>query len=792
MKKSTLIFMLSIGIYSQGLTQLIDNSDGTISYQNSGLMWLKNANYADTRMNWEDANNWAENLEFAGYDDWRLPSGEDPDGNVCNSDPDGNCTQTEFWTLWEGYQIHVFQPEPFENIGYRSYWTSTEWPENTDKAMAQDLDDWGQNDFPKTNEFFAWAVRSAGAVEINKGVALLHDLSGSMSWSYNGDYNPPEHHQRVSIAKKAAIFFLDLLNEHAANEVHLGIAEFPKHPWSPANGCIGNTIEGLGLLTTTSYNNAKNNIIPNLQTGGNTPLLAGLWEASNMFTDNMITYRSIVLFSDGYHNCPGSVSSGDIELSALINDLYNKNIKVSTIGFARAEDIDESILNDIATGTYGRYYSITGPTFDPDLWEDPQEIPDLALKETYKNILVNDLELAAAITDPVVTLERGSALSLPVAICDADILTSFFITWAIPGQDKVSLKLISSDGEPVPSSELKVTKSETHTIMSIPKKFMAMRGKVGTEPWKMIMETDSTLEDESIKCLYGAIASSGVKMKVKQNKKSYSTGDGIILTATIKQGDTLIKGLSEISARISVPEMGRGNWFVKNFDTAMYNYQVDKAITFEIKNPLQKAARFISDVKGIQFPYRTQVLNVKFMDNGTNEDVYADDGVYTAVFNNTEMEGSYIFNVVARGQTKKRTWGVTSENININVKEQILKDQSRSLYKIIVTPMDNKGNYLGPGYANKIKINVSKGDVSGKIIDHLNGEYSRSVVLSSTVDPRSVKVSVVIGNVATTTDLVKPFFTCKIIIYLIIIIFVIIIIIQYIICKRRVRRISGS
>jgi len=140
--------------------QLVDNGDGTITDPSSGLMWLKNANQAGTTMDWETANNWAENLVFAGYNDWRLPSGENPDGSVCNSRPSGvNCTQTEFWTLWEGYHINVLGQDPFENIGYRNYWTSTEWPANTDNAMAQDLEDWGQNDFPKTRPFYAWAVR---------------------------------------------------------------------------------------------------------------------------------------------------------------------------------------------------------------------------------------------------------------------------------------------------------------------------------------------------------------------------------------------------------------------------------------------------------------------------------------------------------------------------------------------------------------------------------------------------------------------------------------------------------
>lgn len=48
-----------------------DNGDGTVTDLNTGLMWQQ----ADdgTARNWEDALAFAEDLELAGYDDWRLP-----------------------------------------------------------------------------------------------------------------------------------------------------------------------------------------------------------------------------------------------------------------------------------------------------------------------------------------------------------------------------------------------------------------------------------------------------------------------------------------------------------------------------------------------------------------------------------------------------------------------------------------------------------------------------------------------------------------------------------------------
>lgn len=80
------ILFLSSPAYST----LVDNNNGTITQirdDGSRLMWLQDANYADTvgydqtlygfdtdgRLAWSDAVYWADQLEYAGHDDWRLP-----------------------------------------------------------------------------------------------------------------------------------------------------------------------------------------------------------------------------------------------------------------------------------------------------------------------------------------------------------------------------------------------------------------------------------------------------------------------------------------------------------------------------------------------------------------------------------------------------------------------------------------------------------------------------------------------------------------------------------------------
>lgn len=73
------------GFYATGCPwegRFIDGCDGTVTDTCTGLMWQKTT--ADTngddeittddRSSWKEALQYCENLEFAGYDDWRLPN----------------------------------------------------------------------------------------------------------------------------------------------------------------------------------------------------------------------------------------------------------------------------------------------------------------------------------------------------------------------------------------------------------------------------------------------------------------------------------------------------------------------------------------------------------------------------------------------------------------------------------------------------------------------------------------------------------------------------------------------
>ena len=69
------------GNTSYGKNDFKDNGNGTVTDKATGLMWmtvdsgkLKAGKNKDGKLNWQEALDWAQNLEYAGYSDWRLPN----------------------------------------------------------------------------------------------------------------------------------------------------------------------------------------------------------------------------------------------------------------------------------------------------------------------------------------------------------------------------------------------------------------------------------------------------------------------------------------------------------------------------------------------------------------------------------------------------------------------------------------------------------------------------------------------------------------------------------------------
>jgi len=122
-----LMFVRFVRGNAYGVNDFVDNGDGTITDNASGLTWQQ----ADSGMgmNWASALAYCENLSFAGADDWRLPDAKELQGIV---DYSRSLDATNSAAI-----NPIFSATPITDEGgnpnYAFYWTSTTHVE-TNKA----------------------------------------------------------------------------------------------------------------------------------------------------------------------------------------------------------------------------------------------------------------------------------------------------------------------------------------------------------------------------------------------------------------------------------------------------------------------------------------------------------------------------------------------------------------------------------------------------------------------------------------------------------------------------------
>jgi len=182
MKKLFVLFVVCLFVSMLSVTsyaQLIPNGDGTVTDTDTNLMWLQDSNYAYTSgydtgggyMNWDAAMTWANNLIYAGHNDWRLPTTPGLTwGEVVN--------EGEMAHLYYDERINASTPFPFVNVQNFRYWTGTEYVPTIDRPDPDAAWDFNfhygsQHDSHKDMFYLAWAVRDVATVPEPTSLLLL-------------------------------------------------------------------------------------------------------------------------------------------------------------------------------------------------------------------------------------------------------------------------------------------------------------------------------------------------------------------------------------------------------------------------------------------------------------------------------------------------------------------------------------------------------------------------------------------------------------------------------------------
>lgn len=130
---------------------LIDRGNGLIYDDEFNITWLQNANYSGITMTWDEANAWAENLIFQGFDDWGLPNSDTCSGS--------GCSESEMGHLYYSEEITSDSPGLFTDVKPFMYWSSTEYSTDPSQAWRFNFKYGTQGVSNKELNRYVWAAR---------------------------------------------------------------------------------------------------------------------------------------------------------------------------------------------------------------------------------------------------------------------------------------------------------------------------------------------------------------------------------------------------------------------------------------------------------------------------------------------------------------------------------------------------------------------------------------------------------------------------------------------------------
>jgi len=154
MKKVTIFFiMMFLPVIAHPLHAALHDRGGGLIYDDvMDITWMQNANYTGITMIWDDAMNWADNLVFHDYDDWRLPA---TDASCSGND----CTGSEMGHLFYDENVTSDAGGWFTDVKPYMYWSGTDDGTDASRAWRFNFSSGSQGTSSKALTRYAWAVR---------------------------------------------------------------------------------------------------------------------------------------------------------------------------------------------------------------------------------------------------------------------------------------------------------------------------------------------------------------------------------------------------------------------------------------------------------------------------------------------------------------------------------------------------------------------------------------------------------------------------------------------------------
>ena len=584
-------------------------------------------------------------------------------------------------------------------------------------------------------------------------ISFLLDLSGSMGWSLDGLlHSPPVTDTRLAEAKDRLEEFFDVLELSYSNCGQFALTVFPDPAEDPYTNC--HTADNQVPMTDVTAANISAQIDPLLAPAGTgsglvaygwTPLTDGLETSTGMFTASAFEKRLLYLLTDGAHNCnavpgvDGRIIPSDFYAPTVTYPngfLQDNNICLFAIGMGTNTAVEYQPLDLQNLVNHSALESGTTGFYQADL------LSPVDLATELKNALLEGLGLDG-IVDPVTSIAADQVQKHKVQVSEINSYYIFLLQWDKSQVDRLDFQLITPDCQiitpdiAVNQSDMKYRSGKTHKAYYIDKSYFAHNTDlVGT--WAMVINAENLPEGENETYTYSLITESMLSMKARFREASSFTGDVIHLEVGVSESGVPLDHVV-VTAEVSYPATAIHNWLCQS---TLSQADVDKIPIHigheKITRGFQKYLTLKNNYNK-EFRQVTQHIKIQLYDDGTHDDKFKRDGIFTGAFTRTVVPGLYTFNINALGTN--RAGNIFTRNIiaERNIDVNVSPDGSDSPVKFAITdtiekdvkatvtiiPKDKFGNYLGLDREKDITLSVQDGRIiSDGIIADPNGGYS--------------------------------------------------------------------
>lgn len=626
------------------------------------------------------------------------------------------------------------------------------------------------------NTVGSWAnVKTRNPIEY----VVLLDKSGSMVEDIDGNW-PAVGTLRWNIAQKASDIFAHVYYAFRPNDDGDGNPYFSDkiglltYKYENSNYVI-ETVESLALLkdiTEDGYSGSAGTAVA----GPRTPIKNGLDTTFTKFSSGTGFEKIILLLSDGFHNEPSS--DYDYEPYGFPAGTGMSDYQVNTVALGPDGSVGTDLLDDISTDFSG----FGGAYIDA--------LSETALADAFVENLFSHLYLNRETVDP-------TTKEFQVSHSDPKMLV--MLVWhSTTGSDR-NFRLEKADNSIVTTTDPGYHHYRNPTLgYEVAYYLLEQPSPTGT--WQAIemASTNPMASDNAF-----AIFDPGIYAFFSAEQ----VGEDLLLHAVLKEnGQPIPQDSVTVKAVVHRPDEGIGTVISTTSDSCtkivpvlqtMFDPKVRKVInryqfaqntkmqhidsTREKMTSVKKEGMAAADrgesanndhiVVREPLPLHIQRLHqlleicdkdglarsettVTLYDDGTHGDQTAGDGLYSFLYTDADVEGTYTFDFTASGTSVEgnafsriKTLSIYRSVVvapEITVFDSVIHyvDSAWCLAEYYVIPKSTGGEYYGPGHVSKVNFTAKNGEWQSDVIDHVNGIYSRVLRYSKSGDDPGVVVAV--------------------------------------------------